>query len=176
MYKPGVCCAPLRVSFCVSYRFTERRRENQYEECAESHTRTHAPNKGNPMLKHLLLYLVCFTLPFGKAFMLPFAASAGVISSSSDPERGAKAQSDTQEEDSGTMDLPRLPPSDPNDSSIPSLKLGEKFKMDHLGPIIINPDGTTRRIGNWENMTASEREVAWRRISKRRMVKPIPSQ
>lgn len=123
------------------------------------------------MLKHLLVCLLCLTIPFGKAFMLPFAASTGV-SSSSDPERGTKAQSDTQEEGtSGTIDLPRLPPSDPNDSSIPSLKLGEKFKMDHLGPIIINPDGTTRRIGNWENMTASEREVAWRRISQRNKIR-----
>ncbi len=99
--------------------------------------------------------------------MLPFAASSGVTSSS-DPEP-ASAQSDKQREPN--MDLPRLPPSDPNDTSIPSLKLGEKFKMDHLGPIIINPDGTTRRIGNWENMTETEREVAWRRISQRNKVR-----
>ncbi len=97
--------------------------------------------------------------------MVPFATSSGVTSSS-DPEP-ASAQSDKEPD----LDLPRLPPSDPADTSIPSLKLGEKFKMDHLGPIIINPDGTTRRIGNWENMTETEREVAWRRISQRNKVR-----
>ena len=36
-----------------------------------------------------------------------------------------------------------------------------------MGPIIINADGTTRQIANWENMSANEQKVAWRRISKR---------
>jgi len=49
--------------------------------------------------------------------------------------------------------------------------MGEKLKLDHLGPIIINPDGTTRRIENWDTMTEKEREVAWRRISKRNQVR-----
>jgi len=36
-----------------------------------------------------------------------------------------------------------------------------------MGPIIINADGTTRSIDNWDQMTKNEQEVAWRRISKR---------
>ncbi len=36
-----------------------------------------------------------------------------------------------------------------------------------MGPVIINADGTTRRIDNWDQMTKSEQEVAWRRIAKR---------
>ena len=36
-----------------------------------------------------------------------------------------------------------------------------------MGPVIINADGTTRRIANWDQMTQGEQQVAWRRISKR---------
>ena len=43
----------------------------------------------------------------------------------------------------------------------------ETIKFDEMGPIIINADGTTRQIANWENMSANEQKVAWRRISKR---------
>jgi len=65
--------------------------------------------------------------------------------------------------------IPRLLPSDPNnvDKSIPVIQLGESIAMVELGPIIINVDGTTRRIGNWDDMTEGEQKVAWRRIKKR---------
>ncbi|KAL7525993.1 hypothetical protein ACHAXR_001255 [Thalassiosira sp. AJA248-18] len=54
-----------------------------------------------------------------------------------------------------------------NDSSIPTIKLGESISLEAMGPVIINADGTTRRIDNWDQMTEKEQEVAWRRISKR---------
>ena len=65
--------------------------------------------------------------------------------------------------------VPQLPASTSSskDSNIPVLQLGESMTLEHLGPVIINVDGTTRRIQNWDNMTAHEREVTWRRISKR---------
>lgn len=44
---------------------------------------------------------------------------------------------------------------------------GDKLGLDELGPMIINPDGTARRIANWNEMTAHEQETAWRRIVKR---------
>jgi predicted Fe-S protein YdhL (DUF1289 family) len=36
-----------------------------------------------------------------------------------------------------------------------------------MGPVIINTDGTTRRISNWNELSEQEREVSWRRIAKR---------
>ena len=39
--------------------------------------------------------------------------------------------------------------------------------MDELGPIIVNPDGTTRRISNWDTLTTQEKKSSWRLISKR---------
>lgn len=63
-------------------------------------------------------------------------------------------------------DLPQLPPPDP-DSKLPTIRLGETIRFEEMGPIILNTDGTTRRIENWDNLTEKEKEVTWRRISKR---------
>ena len=93
--------------------------------------------------------------------------------------------------------LPLLQASNDNDGSIRSIKLGgahnfhlvpiflfcrwilnhpilytpiffsESISFEEMGPIIINADGTTRSIDNWDQMTKNEQEVAWRRISKR---------
>lgn len=41
------------------------------------------------------------------------------------------------------------------------------MKLDHLGPIIINTDGTTRRIDDWDTLSEREKETTWRRIKKR---------
>ena len=58
------------------------------------------------------------------------------------------------------------PPS--SSSGVQQIKIGgEAFKMDHLGPIIINSDGTTRRIANWETLSKHEQETTWRLISAR---------
>ena len=50
---------------------------------------------------------------------------------------------------------------------MPVLKLGESMKIPEMGPVIINTDGTTRQIANWDKMTEHEKTVTWRRISKR---------
>jgi hypothetical protein len=62
--------------------------------------------------------------------------------------------------------IPLLPPGDP-DQQLPSIKLGETISFEDIGPVIINPDGTTRRISNWEEMTPQEQQTTWRRIKKR---------
>ena len=43
----------------------------------------------------------------------------------------------------------------------------ETISFEEMGPVIINADGTTRQIANWDQMTKREQEVTWRRISKR---------
>lgn len=59
-----------------------------------------------------------------------------------------------------------LPPSD-GSKDLPSIRLGETIRFEELGPIILNTDGTTRRIGNWDQLTEQEKKATWRRISKR---------
>ena len=91
---------------------------------------------------------------------MAFAAepSGGAGEDTPSPQAGAVAADDGQ---------PRaLPPSDPN-AKIPSIKLGETIRFEEWGPIILNSDGTTRRIANWDSLTEQEQQVTWRRISKR---------
>ena len=47
------------------------------------------------------------------------------------------------------------------------MKLGDTLKLTEAGPMIINPDGTVRRIANWQTLTDAEKESSWRVISKR---------
>jgi predicted Fe-S protein YdhL (DUF1289 family) len=65
-----------------------------------------------------------------------------------------------------TLALPG--PLDLNDESF-KLKLGETKSMDELGPIIVNKDGTLRRISNWNILTAHEKESSFRQIAARNM-------
>ena len=97
---------------------------------------------------------------------LAFAASPS--GSADPPSTTMKNGSAVVGENGGAEELPRLPPVDPNSTEkIPTLKFGETLRLEDMGPIIINTDGTTRRIDNWKEMTKHEQEVTWRRIKKR---------
>eukprot|EP00546_Thalassionema_frauenfeldii_P009846 CAMPEP_0178918096 /NCGR_PEP_ID=MMETSP0786-20121207/13633_1 /TAXON_ID=186022 /ORGANISM="Thalassionema frauenfeldii, Strain CCMP 1798" /LENGTH=132 /DNA_ID=CAMNT_0020591761 /DNA_START=125 /DNA_END=523 /DNA_ORIENTATION=- len=89
---------------------------------------------------------------------MAMAAAAG---SSSESNRNIEDQ-----EVNNKDEIPQLPTADP-DKDIPTIKLGETISFEEMGPVIINLDGTTRRIDNWDTMTEQEQKVAWRRISKR---------
>jgi predicted Fe-S protein YdhL (DUF1289 family) len=78
---------------------------------------------------------------------------------------GSTDQKDELLQSSGS--IPLLPPPGENDKNLPVLKLGETISFEEMGPIILNVDGTTRRIANWDDMTEQERETTWRRIKKR---------
>jgi hypothetical protein len=64
-------------------------------------------------------------------------------------------------------DIPLLPAAADDAHHLPRIQLGETIQFAEMGPVIINTDGTTRRIDNWDQLTEKEREVTWRRISKR---------
>jgi hypothetical protein len=78
---------------------------------------------------------------------------------------GADAFATTGKSEGG--DLPKLPPPDPDAKNIPTFKLGETIRFEEWGPVILNSDGSMRRIENWDQLTEKEKEVTWRRISKR---------
>lgn len=44
---------------------------------------------------------------------------------------------------------------------------GEPVKLDHLGPMVINTDGTVSRITNWHDMSEREQDTTLRVIVKR---------
>ena len=58
-------------------------------------------------------------------------------------------------------------PSSVSSDGVRQFALGETLKLDELGPIIINTDGTTRRITNWDKLTKNEQTTTWRLISAR---------
>ncbi|SNX82180.1 uncharacterized protein MEPE_00886 [Melanopsichium pennsylvanicum] len=41
------------------------------------------------------------------------------------------------------------------------------IKLDHLGPMIVNSDGTISRIANWQNLSKVEKERSLRLLAKR---------
>lgn len=58
------------------------------------------------------------------------------------------------------------PPQPTNDSDIV-----HTVKLDHLGPLVVNSDGTLSRIANWASMAESEKERTLRILSKRNMLR-----
>jgi predicted Fe-S protein YdhL (DUF1289 family) len=88
--------------------------------------------------------------------------TAGTAGGPGPPDSSSRADSG---ESSDT--IPRLLPAGDNDKDIPVLKLGETISFEALGPIILNTDGTTRRISNWDDMTEQEQQTTWRRIKQR---------
>ena len=60
----------------------------------------------------------------------------------------------------------------PKDDAAPgtinlNVSTGEPVVMDHLGPVVVNVDGTLSRIANWDEMIDHEKELTKRRIAKR---------
>eukprot|EP00527_Entomoneis_sp_CCMP2396_P002641 CAMPEP_0198143058 /NCGR_PEP_ID=MMETSP1443-20131203/5675_1 /TAXON_ID=186043 /ORGANISM="Entomoneis sp., Strain CCMP2396" /LENGTH=109 /DNA_ID=CAMNT_0043806197 /DNA_START=160 /DNA_END=489 /DNA_ORIENTATION=+ len=90
---------------------------------------------------------------------MAFAATSG------DSSSGANA--DAEKEACVENDIPRLLAPSDKDAGIPSIRLGETIRFEHWGPIILNTDGTTRLIANWDILTEQEKKVTWRRIGKR---------
>lgn len=44
---------------------------------------------------------------------------------------------------------------------------GEAVALDYLGPMIVNKDGTLRRISNWNTLSKAERDNTLRIVTKR---------
>jgi hypothetical protein len=75
--------------------------------------------------------------------------------------------------DSETPNQPLPLPEPPAESSAPTLDVstGEGVKLDHLGPMVVNRDGTLSRIGNWEQMTEIEKRNTLRILGKRNQLR-----
>ena len=68
-----------------------------------------------------------------------------LASSSSSLSPSSSSSSSISNDELKEEEIPLLPES--TGAEVRSFKLGESLKLDELGPIIINIDGTTRRIG-----------------------------
>lgn len=97
-----------------------------------------------------------FTMVHSEAFAASSSLDAG-------PDTPKNSQNGEQQDSI----IPQLPAPNNDNEDIPVIRLGETIRLEEMGPIILNSDGTTRRISNWDTMTEKEREVTWKRISKR---------
>ena len=91
----------------------------------------------------------------------PFSMSSTTYSSSNpDPEPST---------DSTTPKKPlALPAASHNSTTQLDISNGDaSIKLDHLGPMVVNVDGTMSRISNWDKMADIEKENTLRIISKR---------
>ncbi len=58
-------------------------------------------------------------------------------------------------------------PEDASTSVTLDVSTGESVTLDHMGPVVVNTDGTLSRITNWHRMSDEEQCVAKRKIAKR---------
>lgn len=47
----------------------------------------------------------------------------------------------------------------------------DTIKLDHLGPLVVNKDGSLSRISNWEQMTAQEKKSTFKILGKRNQLR-----
>lgn len=74
----------------------------------------------------------------------------------------------TSENTNDTASKPTAPLGLPAPSDSPSSdEPNNVIKLDHLGPMIVNSDGTISRIANWQNMSEIEKERSLRLLAKR---------
>ncbi|KAJ5483586.1 hypothetical protein N7530_002832 [Penicillium desertorum] len=101
---------------------------------------------------------------------------------SSNSDSAAAAFSDTQNQETQEQEpqpqkhlyLPASDPSNPiaNQQGDGGIKIdmsggGTEVKLDHLGPMVVNVDGTLSQIGNWQQMTEIEKTNTLRVLGKR---------
>lgn len=48
---------------------------------------------------------------------------------------------------------------------------GEGVKLDHLGPLVVNKDGSLSRIANWDKMAEIEKQNTLRILGKRNQLR-----
>ena len=65
-----------------------------------------------------------------------------------------------------------LPLPEPSSANATQLNVnGEGVKLDHLGPLVVNKDGTLSRIANWDKMAEIERQNTLRILGKRNQLR-----
>ena len=60
-----------------------------------------------------------------------------------------------------------LLPSGDGLAGVRTLAVGDTMRLDELGPIILNEDGTISRITNWDELTQREKDKTFKMIARR---------
>ena len=76
-----------------------------------------------------------------------------------------KSNTTTDQDIDHTNELKLLPA--PSSANSQTLQLGQSISMDDMGPVIVNTDGSLRRIANWDTLSEQEQRNTLRLIAAR---------
>ena len=83
-------------------------------------------------------------------------------------------QGEQQTEEHSSTNAPLSLPGPSRDDSTATIDMstgGSTVKLDHMGPLVINKDGTLSRISNWGEMSDIERQNTLRILGKRNQLR-----
>ncbi|KAJ4254845.1 hypothetical protein NW762_009643 [Fusarium torreyae] len=88
-------------------------------------------------------------------------------------QEGSNATATTAKDNKNPLPLP-APDQDTAAASssnrgddVTALRVGESVRLDALGPLIVNTDGTMGRVGNWTGMTENEKQQTLKLLARR---------
>ncbi len=126
-----------------------------------------------PVAESMNKFFIYITIVISLLYLLVWAKSQEMsqeYSQESSKENRIVSQKQHDEDHIADNEVPAaLPlPGESGSDRVHKIELGSTpVAMEHLGPIIVNTDGTTRRIANWDTMTEAEQANAIRLISAR---------
>ena len=98
-----------------------------------------------------------------------------MLSTQPNPDSGSKKHSQQEASASSTRSPPTLPaPEQKGEGDSTKLDVsggGSTVQLDHLGPSVVNQNGTLSRIGNWPEMNEVERKNTLRILGKRNQLR-----
>ncbi|KAK4608986.1 hypothetical protein CLAFUW4_14496 [Fulvia fulva] len=104
--------------------------------------------------------------PTSRPIAKSFSSTTATMSSNSQPTKDDQPLLDSNGQPLG---LPQ--PSQGSDHKL-DLSSGQgSISMDHLGPLVVNKDGSLSRISNWEQMTETEQKNTLRILGKRNQLR-----
>ncbi|KAM3422398.1 hypothetical protein BST61_g2750 [Cercospora zeina] len=111
-----------------------------------------------------------FTTFTGQASSFNTSSIAMSAPSAASDKQIPAAEASATDEHGNPLGLPAPPAKD--DATKLDLSNGaDSVKLDHLGPLVVNKDGTLSRISNWEAMTQQEKKATLRILGKRNQLR-----
>jgi hypothetical protein len=85
-------------------------------------------------------------------------------------DTSVESQDSFKDSEGRPLGLPE-PPSEEEAMKLDLSSGSDSVKLDHLGPLVVNKDGTLSRIGNWDQMTEHEKRNTLRVLGKRNQLR-----
>ncbi|KAG9192533.1 hypothetical protein G6011_11267 [Alternaria panax] len=94
------------------------------------------------------------------------------MSDSTDSAKQPTPQNSQDAESSNTNKTPLPLPEPTADDGVTQVNVGgQAVKLDHMGPLVVNKDGTLSRISNWNDMADIEKQNTLRILVKRNQLR-----